>query len=374
MIGLLQAYVTLVHAAEESKYEILKTRVVGLSSQVSTQYSEALTPKELNELRVSVAQLGYDDVLDAIAALELPVGEVQLLGMITPGQPLLDTEENWEAPARILVDRLVEIAPRHTSRWIQREEMGSRGSIAFIDRFAKTLPDVAWDETKRHYAEYWERSDGGKVYPIPELANRVFSAYEELDDSPGRKFLLDGTYAKAPYAKQLQIDAIMGMLRAADSADDLVSFLDWRLAAGKNLPEEIKRHRFRVDPGTWRITALGLSLLAKESPKKAIEWAFANDDALDFDWHYAIYGGWVEFWAERPEDLQAYLDRRVDAFGWLVEHVDPESSTIHNAYWNWRSDNLRESKEWLNMASDNKRHKAVKELLEAKESIWPSKQ
>jgi len=371
LICLLQAYATLVYAAE-AIHENLKARVVSLASEVANQNAEALTPKQLNELRASVAKLGYDEVIDAIAAIELPDGEVLLVGMITPGEPLLDPEENWEAPARILADRLVEIAPRHTSRWVQREEMGSRGSITFIDRFAKTLPDVAWDETKRHYAEYWERFDGGKIYPIPALANEMFSAFEVLDDSPGRRFLLDGTYAKEPYAQQLQIDAMMGMLRAAESADDFESFLDWRLTAGEHLVEDFKTYRFRVDPGAWRMTALGLSLLAKENPQRAIKWATENEKALDFDWHYSIYGGWSEFWPERPEDMQAHLNKRIDAFHWLAEHVEPDSKTIHNAYWNWRSDNHQESKEWLENSSDSKKCNAVKELLKTKESIWPT--
>ena len=291
--------------------------------------------------------------------------------MNIPGQPILVVEESWEEPARILARRLVELAPRHTWRWIQRGEMGSRGSSAFIEQFARILPDIAWDETKAHYAAFWEQFDEGYFLAIPDFANAVFFAFEKLDDSPARKFLLEEPYSKEPYAKVLQNDAMMGMLRAAESAEDFVSFLDWRLEAGKELSEKISGYRFSVDPGVMRITALGLSLFAKAEPRQAIQWASANREALDFDWHYAVYGGWVEFWAENPEDVQAYLNRRTEAFGWLVDHVEPDSATIHNAFLKWRSANHKEAIGWLNRATDHKRERAVKQALIAEEPMWP---
>lgn len=357
--------------SEQPTMDTSMTRVMAFAKRVSPQEAEPLNAAELNQLRGDVAGLGYDDVLDAMDALKSPEGEVVVVPMITPGQPIEDRDEAWKPVARVLADRLIKIAPRHTNRWIQRRGMNSRGAEGFIDRFPKALPEVAWAETKCHYTDFWEETDGGKDYPIPELANDIFHSLEDLNPSPSRRFLLDGSYDDEPFASQLQRDALMGMLRASEhDAEELIDFLDWRIGSRDDLVDDFRSYRFDVDPGARKFTALGLALLAKQDPQKAIDWAEKNRKSLDFEWHYSVYAGWTKFWADCPEELESYLNRREDAIRWLAESVEPDSPAIHNAYFHWRGDQFEQSQKWLDSPSSTSRLKTVKKLLRAKEREW----
>jgi|GEM_PF-2007476 hypothetical protein len=353
------------------------SEVKALASSVSAYDSPSLTSSQLKGFEVGLKQLNYDELLECIELLDRPVGEVRLTPMITLGEPLVERIEAWEAPAKLLAHQLLEVAPRHTNRWIQREMMYRRGSVTFIEEFGRVLPEIAWDEVKEHYAKYWKFTEGGKNYAVPSLANGIFLGLEKLDGKPGRKFLLDGSYDQEPFAKILQQHALMGMLRAAKSTDELIDFLEWRLGLGKGLSGEFTGYSFRVHmiDSESEISALTLALLAKKDHKLAIDWAEKNEANLDFEWPCQIYGGWVEFWPETKEDVALFATRRRDAIEWLAERVAPDSVAIHNAYFNWRSGGLGASqgpaqKKWLEELGSSKRVEAAKVILRVKEEIW----
>lgn len=82
-----------------------------------------LTDGELRQFRNSVQSLNYDETLQAVKMIEPPCDESHFTPSIVAGAPRDDAPEAWELPAEGLADRLLELAPIHTIRLIQRSQI-----------------------------------------------------------------------------------------------------------------------------------------------------------------------------------------------------------------------------------------------------------
>ena len=120
--------------------------VFSLSKKLAYHDPTPLTYTELNQFKNSVPHLNYDQVIKALELMKPSDDEIGTVKFTALGEPRDTSPEAWEPPAEILACRLIELAPIHTSQWIQYSQithglqsgLGWRGAVSFIKMFGQT--------------------------------------------------------------------------------------------------------------------------------------------------------------------------------------------------------------------------------------------
>ena len=349
--------------------------VFSLSKKLAYHDPTPLTDTELNQFKNSVPHLNYDQVIKALELMKPSDDEIGTVKFTALGEPRDTSPEAWEPPAEILACRLIELAPIHTSQWIQYSQithglqsgLGWRGAVSFIKMFGQTHPELAWQEVKLHYAKFWGIFDEEYRQNIPQISNGVFYSISLRDPLLARQFLLEKSYQSTPYAKTIQSHALAGILRAIEhDPDALIDLLEWLEDDGSSMSVKITGHSFRIDLSPFTsIDHMALALLARINPQRAIDWAIEHDNFRISVWPYAIYAGWVKFWPYTQEGISTYTTRYEDAMKWLVDNTEHslDLGLIHNAYCQWNGYDRNSAIEWLNSENDSSKLKAIKTRL-----------
>lgn len=349
--------------------------IYSLCKKLATHQADPLTAIELKQFKNSVKHLSYDQTIKALQLMEPPADEVRHASIITIGKPRDTSPESWEPPAELLASRLIELAPIHTSRWLQyshiipslRWGLEWRGGLSFVKMFGQTHPELAWRETQLHYEKCWEIFDKEYRGNIPQMASGTFYSIALKDPHLAHKFLLEKSYQSKPYAQQLQSEALTGILRAIEhNPDGLIDLLTWLENDGFIMPDKMGSHSFRIHLSPFtNIDHMALALLARIDPQHAVQWAKEHDNPRIPQWQYAVYAGWVEFWPYKQSDIERYTTRWEDAMQWLVDHTRHPSdySLIHNAYCRWNSHDRDAAIQWLNNDTHPEKLRQIKTEL-----------
>jgi len=154
------------------------------------------------------------------------------------------------------------------------------------------------------------------------------------------------------------------MLRnSKDNEDALLDLLNWKLGPGKNLNDENVSARHLRKSRVNGFCPNALALLARQNPDRARAWTIDNQDRLSFDWPAAIHAGWIEFWPVTPKHVPEYLTQEVDAINWLIDHSEPKSNAVYNAFYRWDHDYQQPAQKWLTSKDGPPRRQAARAWL-----------
>jgi len=357
----------LLPSCDQSSCQPPPNRILNLCRQVVYSESSHLTSTELNSFEELTKDFSLSLLVDTLSQLERPKDDFRTIPTHPPGTPIEETADAWEAPADILIGRVIakEQNPETLHEIIYDPKILTRGSFKLVRRLGKHHPKLACEILEYHYQKFvpvW----GVEILEADYyFTSGVFKAMNSREDRLGMMLLEEDFFKEQPFTTRLQQEALKGILESSDTERRLCQFIDWLHINSERLPIVVGSMGFRnfspLFPLNGDLRSRALIRLSRRSPTTAVQWARQNTRILPEDWPLDIVNGWIHFRADHPDKIPAYDNKWQDALAWLIENHPKYSDRTANAL---KCINLSETSTWDQSPKRNAQIEAFKVKLQ----------